>query len=435
MENKRVPPSSVDFSRLLPLGVKAVSKSRKFAPNNGASFSATNNVIRIPLNTNSFIDPRQSYLTFDIKVTGSEAGATKYTACDGSAHALISQLRIEGSEGTELERCSNYNVVYHAMRDLQCGDDHRMTLQNCMELAPTGGDLQSVKLVDNATQNVRGVSLKLMSGLLNSDKYIPAGFVSGGGLVIELTLETDKNALFTNGTGTPTYELSNVNYIAQCVEMSEDFNQNFRAMLKEQGGIQWSGQNFYTHSYNFSSSTSGTANVPVTGRYKSLKAMFHVLRQSENLNKSTEYSVSRRSSNNAESIQWHIGANVYPSQPVQGTATNPSQFVAELVKAVSSLGDVRMGSQLNIANFTEVATVVATVVNGKAVYGIDLESYAHSSDILESGINTADLALNMNVEFKFGASALNAKDVTVTSACLVDSIYTLDSQGILTVTV
>ena len=35
----RVPPASVDYSKLLPLGVKAQSKMRKFQPNNGSSSS------------------------------------------------------------------------------------------------------------------------------------------------------------------------------------------------------------------------------------------------------------------------------------------------------------------------------------------------------------------------------------------------------------
>ena len=46
----RVPPSSVDYSKLLPLGVKGVSKARKFQPNNGSTFTSSNPVIRIPLN-------------------------------------------------------------------------------------------------------------------------------------------------------------------------------------------------------------------------------------------------------------------------------------------------------------------------------------------------------------------------------------------------
>ena len=46
----RVPPASVDYSRMLPMGVKSVAKARKFQPNNGSVYTSTNNIIRIPLN-------------------------------------------------------------------------------------------------------------------------------------------------------------------------------------------------------------------------------------------------------------------------------------------------------------------------------------------------------------------------------------------------
>ena len=41
----RAAPSAVDYSHLLPLGVKGTSKGRTFQPNNGATFSSSNNII------------------------------------------------------------------------------------------------------------------------------------------------------------------------------------------------------------------------------------------------------------------------------------------------------------------------------------------------------------------------------------------------------
>jgi len=125
-----------------------------------------------------------------------------------------------------------------------------------------------------------------------------------------------------------------------------------------------------------------------------------------------------------------IGSNVYPSQPLKGSQTDSSQYVTELVKAVAGLGDIRQGSAVTQANFP----VVANTSYSSAMYGLDFESYAQASDILESGIDTSSLALPINVEFTFGSSAV-AGTLNVLSCALVDAIYTLDSQGMLTVSI
>ena len=50
-------------------------------------------------------------------------------------------------------------------------------------------------------------------------------------------LDTDANALVQTAAHTDaTYSVTNVNYNAQMVETSADFNNAFSAMLQEQGG-------------------------------------------------------------------------------------------------------------------------------------------------------------------------------------------------------
>ena len=148
-----------------------------------------------------------------------------------------------------------------------------------------------------------------MSALLNNSKYLPLGFIAGGGLVLELTLDAGANCLVAEA-GTPTYKLKEVNYVGQIFEMDERFNASFRSMLAQQGGIQFSGQTFRTHQYNFTSSTSGTAVVPVAERSKSMKSLFTIFRAQENLNDRSKYSISRRTSNDATQVHWKIGESL-----------------------------------------------------------------------------------------------------------------------------
>ena len=63
--SQRVLPSSVDYTKILPLAVESRSRRRTFLPNNGQSFqSDQNNIIRIDISANAFLDPKHSYLRF-----------------------------------------------------------------------------------------------------------------------------------------------------------------------------------------------------------------------------------------------------------------------------------------------------------------------------------------------------------------------------------
>jgi len=165
MSEQRVAPKAVRFDDLLPLGVKGVAKARSFQPNNGATFNATNNIIRIPLNSTGFLDGQHSYLSMQVTFTSAAGGTMTY---DGGPHALIRQLRIEGSDGSELERVDNYNVIHAAMADLQQSDNHATSVTDVLGFYLNGGAGLPTAIASGTSVQV---SLKLMSGLLNNSKY------------------------------------------------------------------------------------------------------------------------------------------------------------------------------------------------------------------------------------------------------------------------
>jgi len=303
---------------------------------------------------------------------------------------------------------------------------------NAMEGVPTTmGDNASV---EGVTGHTRSYTIKLMSGLLNNEKYVPLGFIAGGGLVLELTLDSNQNAVWNDAGTQGTYSISDVNYLGQVVEMEEGFNQSFRAMLSSAGGVKWHGTTFRGHNYSFTSAAIGSANIPVTERSKSIKALYTILRRNSggtNQFSATGYTLSRRTFNDTQSVQWKIGSNVYPSQPVVGNSSNVSQYVSELVKSFSSLGDIRQGSSITEANFKQDDPSAGY---GSAVFSIDLESYPGASSILESGLDSASLALPINVAMEFGAAAF-AGTIQANTFAMVDCIFTLDSQGMLTVAI
>ena len=56
---ERVLPSNADYRRVLPLAVEAKSARRIFFPVNGQNFTSDgNNIIRIDVSTDAFLDPK-----------------------------------------------------------------------------------------------------------------------------------------------------------------------------------------------------------------------------------------------------------------------------------------------------------------------------------------------------------------------------------------
>jgi hypothetical protein len=119
---------------------------------------------------------------------------------------------------------------------------------------------------------------------------------------------------------------------------------------------------------------------------------------------------------------------VYPAQPIRGEM----DIYAELLKAVGPLGDTRSATRFDIDNWTSnVYNSPPTANPSLSFIALDLETYAGATDLLESGIDTATQSLAIDTLMGW-ATAIPAGQVRVNTFCLVDCIYTLSSDGLLT---
>jgi hypothetical protein len=435
----RMPPQNLDYS-LLPLGTKAVAKARKFQPNNGATFSPTNNITRIPLNTTGFCDGQHSYLSFQVTFNTSSAGADVFY--DNTGQSFINTIRIEGSDGSQLEYITNYNVLVNAMEDLQVGNDHQLSLGNLFEGSPISNGRKAYPVAGDLLANgaTRTFNVKLLTAFLNNDKYLPLGFVSGGGVVLEITWEQSPSVCLMSRTSPASvvnYSIGNIAYIAQIVEMDTGFNDAFRGLLAEQGGVQFHGSSYREHTYAYEANASARSiSIPVSERAKSIKSMFLVQRVPAQF-ALAQYTLGQRTLNALSSWQTRWGGNVYPTNVVSVSASNPGESGAELVKAIASLGNVAQGSFINFGNYTRLYNSAGDDGETPACgfLGLDVEAFAQASHVLESGIDSASLALPISWELQFGAGGAPTGSVTCNTFCLVDVIFTLDAQGLLSVSV
>ena len=110
---ERVLPSSIDYSKVLPLSVPALSKRHKYFPSNGSNFSASgNNEIRIELpSTNALLDPANSYLEFEVL---NQSGAQTLGFDIAGAASMFSQVRLEQA-GKILCDSQSYNRLHNSV--------------------------------------------------------------------------------------------------------------------------------------------------------------------------------------------------------------------------------------------------------------------------------------------------------------------------------
>ena len=88
---------------------------------------------------------------------------------------------------------------------------------------------------------------------------------------------------------------------------------------------------------------------------------------------------------------------------------------------------------MGVVNWTTAVYTDPTTAASVALsfVGIDLETFAGATDLLESGLDTATQSLAIDTLMSWSA-AIPAGQCRVNTFCLVDCIYTLSSDGLLT---
>ena len=103
MESGRRLPRNADYMSHLPLAMPSMAKRRNYFPVNGQSFTSTgNNIIRIDISGDAFLDTKNSFLSFRFNNTTGQAMGFDF----GNGHGFIKRLRIEQA-GNVLTDCNS----------------------------------------------------------------------------------------------------------------------------------------------------------------------------------------------------------------------------------------------------------------------------------------------------------------------------------------
>ncbi len=236
-----------------------------------------------------------------------------------------------------------------------------------------------------------------------------------------------KGATITFGSADTTslnWELRNVQLVVPIIRMTSDYSAQFRSILASGIPISWNTQLFHNVQQTVPKGTTSAASLTYATRKRSVKAVFNIFRKSEDLNNALMDSNSCRRTCGIKDYTVEIGGMSYPPKPIEITDNNLGVVYANLLSAMSNLGDTSNASSMNLANFRQPDTADDTC-SSKIVYALELDTYGHSNVTSGRNLSMAGLPLVFRITFGSDGAQVN-KSVVSSLFCLSDGVCTLD---------
>ncbi len=480
----RVMPSTIDYSRMLPLSIPAMASRRKYYPSNGSTFSRQGNrQIRIEIaHPSALLDPTHSYVQLKLN----NAGAQTFGMDLGGANCLFESVRVEqggkllsytqasnrlhsailspvqtSSEGNGSESCTESQRAYNGV----------IAASVIPRAAGQTGEQYDVAVHNADAFHANGVTMKLSmpvtSGLFSQDKLIPLPLVDPHQpltLVLELGDPADAG-VWNAAPGAADLVVTECAYVAHMIEVGPDVIQQFKMVQADMGGqIAISGQDFEYFSQALPAGSSGQVALSCPARKRSIKSLFWCAQSDDLANTAAVvsqallYNLSFAGSANIDSFQYQVGPILYPAgEPVScwaltngagavGHEFDRSQAVMELAKAVGTMSKTNPTGLMSTIMYGTDVVGLASGENGRGgatlcpasnqkycvcPFGISTDGF--SRDIIESGVDTSTLAQETNLLLNWsGNDNSGAEVLNVHMWCLFDQHYYFNMDGSVT---
>ena len=485
MEEPRVMPSTIDYSRMLPLSIPAMASRRKYFPSNGSTFSRQGNrQIRIEIgHPSALLDPTHSYLELRV----SNAGAQTFGPDLGGANVFFENIRLEQG-GKLLSYTQSSNRLHSAILAPVMTNSEGAATEGITESQRSYNGLIAASIVpravaqsgeqyDMAVHNsdafhANGATMRLTMpitcGLFSQDKLIPLPLVDPNApltLVLDLGEPADAG-VWNAAPGVADIEIAECAYIAHMIEVGPDVIQQFKMVQADMGGqIAISGQDFEYFSQSVPAGSSGQVALACPARKRSIKSFLWCAQSNDLANTAGPlaslallYNLSFAGSMNIESFQFQVGPVLYPAgEPVKcwgltngagavGHEFDRAQAAMELAKAVGTMSKTNPTGILSGIAYGCDTAGLASGENGRGAatlapasndkycvcpFGISTDGF--SRDVIESGIDTHTLAQDTNLLLNWAAADNSgAEDQIVHMWCVFDQHYYFNADGSVT---
>ena len=366
----------------LPVAIEARSNRRSFWPANGDKFSPdATNVIRMTINSNSFIDFSHSYLQFQVQNKD-----VNRTLTPDLGVPFFSRLQIM-SGGQELEDIQEWSRLYATLLAAQGSrlnsDELSLTQNDPNVFNPAAADLVAADLTDasvaanlaatnakidaqvnalNPSVNPAGgllaanraagstatYNIPIMSGIFNIEKYFPL-LLTDQGLDLYFTLAPNVDVgVWAAGALDGGYEISKVKYVAHEVNLDDGFVNQMKASMSATGGMLSLSSTTYRY-YQQQHAGGTTEDHNISCRVKSLKGLL-VRPQLQTISQ-LNYGISTGQAMGISEVQFRIGSVLYPQEPIKFSNDNKGELFQEIRKCFGTIGSYNHGTMLNDTAF------------------------------------------------------------------------------------
>lgn len=315
--------------------------------------------------------------------------------------------------------------VFNTMLDSYNGNFGGGATRNQLFYSGLGSDQAADEFKGSLEQDAEVVvNYKLISGLLDNDKYLPLVLMNAG-ITIEIELADAVEAMCASA-GAPDYSITSVRYVGHTIDLQRDFYDRLRMVQQGSGGVlQIVGQSFRAYRAQIAAGTNGIVELNCPARVRSIKSFFFGMRKNGNAN--DQFNVAGFGHSNLSSYQLQIGATRYPPTANQfNAANNKVGGYTELMKAFGKVGSTQHRDLLLAQYATSEGNALSNAAGNLipfCPFGIDLESFRHQ---IENGIDTSSRALPIQLILNC-APTTSARDVYM--YVLFDTIFYINMDG------
>ena len=424
-----LPTASTYVKGGLPVALDSKRRTIRLLPmmgNDGYSPS-NNNIIRIQLPTSiGFLDTQNSYLRFRIKINNTTIDCSKPVFMDTNSMSWCDRFEVVSNNGQVLESIHDYNLLVNLLHKATSPDDYRLTTGKLLDNQGSRAERMGNLANNEGKMYCAGLDASGIFG--GNSKYLPFQFMAGP-LTLEFTLATFTDCFVGTplGSGTGSYSISNVEYIAECLSFGQDFNYIFEQQLRT-SGIDISYHTYRSHHQSLQSASDQV--VQLAQNSKSVKGAYVIIRDKDTHRSNNHESLSTYKSGRLMEYYFDLGGRLFPENPINVLHNGQATAYANNCNSFNHFRDQQSGSQItrNTFGVNEGGSKGLTVPANSSAFSTDISEVVarYHGWLLGNDKAINNTVLNSDKSKTAVADALFNDDTTsatVDSALMSDALF------------
>jgi hypothetical protein len=298
------------------------------------------------------------------------------------------RFEIISNNGSVLESIENYNLLSNLLHTATSPDDYRNTAGKLID--NQGSKAERNANMAHPTGKMYCTGLDASGILGGNSKYLPCQFIQGS-LTMEFHLASFDECFTQSGTRRGKYTITEVEYVAECLQFGQDFNMVFEQQLRT-SGVDIAYHTYRSHTQSLISGDDQT--IQISQNSKSVKGCYCVMRDK---NKYRDYrydSLSTYKSGNLQDFQFDLGGRLFPEGRLKCQGNAYGNAYASNLNSFNHFRDQGGGSEIDRKTFSASQTETIHPRSGTGT-GLKCNSTKRMYGKLASGVLYSSYAIDV----------------------------------------